>query len=176
MLKQNNLPKINFVKSRATSFNMKSWSCIFLILATVAVTCVPVIASDYGYADDFWILALRPLNSETISSFAHNQFDVGRPLFPLWALGVVGQANGIQDLKFVRLIAAFGLFCAAVVFYKLVRRHLVEDRIDAALIACIFSINPSFLIMAGWVILGCYPLRMRIGVVIKLHFFAGRPF
>ena len=138
------------MKTDALRRRRSSWNCLLLILATVFVTCVPVLASDYGYADDFWFLSMRPLNNETISNTVHHFNAEGRALFSIWALGVMGQADGIQGLRLARFLALFGIFFSSVVFYKLIRRHLAEDRLDAALAACIFSINPSFLIMAGW--------------------------
>jgi hypothetical protein len=108
---------------------------------------------------------MRPLNAETISKNVHGFFDQGRPLCPIWALGVMGLANGIQDLRFVRLLTLFGLFFSSIVFYKLIRRHLIKDRIDASLIACIFAINPSFLIMAGWATIGFDSYACLLGLL-----------
>ena len=153
------------MKWGASHQGTKSWIYILLILATISVTYVPVIASDYAYADDYWLLSMRPLNSKTISDTIHNQFDVGRPLFPIWSLLVMGQVKGIQDLRFVRCLALVGLFFASVVFYQLIRRHLFEDPIDASLIACIFSISPASLIMAGWATLGFYPYACLLGLL-----------
>ncbi len=157
--------KVDRLKQNAFNQEMPSWSCAFWILAAIAVTCAPVVASDYGFSDDFWILSIRPLNSEIINNTLHHFNAEGRSIFSVWVLGVMGQASGIQDLRFVRLLTLFGLFFSSVVFYKLLRRHLAEDRIDALLTACIFSINPSFLIMAGWASIGCDSYACLLGLL-----------
>src|ERR1700683_186652 len=136
-----------------------SWNCILLILATIAVTCLPVLASDYGYADDFWVISMRPLNAGNLVEKVRGLIGgEGRCLFPIWALGVLGQVDGVQGSKYVRLTTLIAVFFSAIVFYKLLRRHLVRDRLNAALIASIFSINPAFLIISGWAEIGsdCY--------------------
>jgi len=152
-----------------------SWVGALLILTTIAVTCVSVVASDYGYADDFWILGIRPLNAENITKAFHGFLGEGRCLYSIWTLGVMGQIDGIEGLKYVRLLTLFGIFFSSVVFYKLLHRHLIEDRIDASLMACIFSINPSFLVMAGWAEIGCDSYACMLGLL-ACYFFLRNPY
>ena len=121
LLKKSDPFRVSAMTRDASGQGMTSRGCVLLIFATILLTCVPVIASDYGYADDFWFLSIRPLNAETLMKNAHSFINEGRALFPFWALGVMGQANGVQDLRFVRFISLFGLFFSSVVFCSVVQ-------------------------------------------------------
>ncbi len=141
---------------KETTFNVRlvSWGGILLLLATIVATCGVVFSSDYGFSDDFSSLPSEPITAQRVIGFIHFFIGEGRCLFTLWIVGVFGQVHDIGHLRFIRLLTLFALFFSSIVFYKLVCKHLVEDRITAYLMGAIFAINPSFLIMSGWAAIG----------------------
>jgi len=41
---------------------MAAYGGFFLILATMACVYGPILASDFAFSDDYWVLATRPLS------------------------------------------------------------------------------------------------------------------
>src|SRR4051812_47412706 len=123
-----------------------------LIFVVVLFVYYPAMTFDFAFSDDFAYFRNAQSTEKTMAALNMD----GRFVFSVWVLGLLAKATPLVGFKYVRILAVAGVFASAVLFYELIRRWLVRDRLWATAAACAFAVNPGMLFLASWVCAGMW--------------------
>jgi hypothetical protein len=137
----------------------RSWATAAAIGATIGGVFLTVVIVPYAYTDDYTLLWMS-VSGEATAQFGMSIMNVnalgGRPLMGLFDEVGFGLANGIGDLRFLRLVSVLGIAALAVlVHYALVRARVAS--VPAALIAILMCLVPALQVYGAWATLYSQP-------------------
>lgn len=121
-----------------------------------------VLTHHFGYTDDYpAATGLDPLKE----AFNVNNifFRDGRPLMSIITVPIFGLVDSVGDLTGVRFLNVLGLALCSVLSYFIFRRQRLSPPL-AFLIACLFVMNPSGGVCAGWAITVSYPFSILLSL------------
>lgn len=126
-----------FRKARPTMWALIGMAAMFVILY------LPIF-KPFGYSDDYWFLYLSHQEG-----FLMGFVSQGRALQGLLFKAVLTQLPSIDMLWCTRLLGTAGVFCAAFILYRLLRKYVTGSLLAVAGL-CFFLATPSANILGFW--------------------------
>lgn len=122
---------------------------------------MPLAWFSYGFSDDYGFLydALTGTNK-----ILEGVISSGRPVMAVLSRLSWGLLGSIDQMRYLRLIAIFGIGLLGVVLYGIIRQHQ-ENRITALLQATFLCLTPAFQVYAGFTVCFLFPYAIILASV-----------